>query len=358
MTSFFDLSHGVRQAVPLSTLLYVLYAEVLACAIRANAPISGLTLPGCSTPLPVISQYADDTSLVVTSDQSIIEVFRSYAVFERGSRSKLNLGKSKGLWLDSWNGRTDALVNLSWTSDKLKVLGGVIGPGNVEEDNWCPRIVAVENVLQSWKARTLSYQGRALVVNVLALSHIWYMASIFGVPAWVVRELNILVFGLFWKGNRELVARRVVFQGSCFGNFSVVSVQFKVWALLVQWLRCFVAGSPCWAQFFEYHTFVCFGSSPLDVLSRPSMFDPGGLPPFYRNLLLAWKAVDGGFSVVKVSLAIGLSTGLVVTPVSHISTKPVYSFLLSVHLCDPHCVTNFARDFGTLYWSATWDQLF
>lgn len=358
MTPFFDLSRGVRQGVPLSPLSYVLYAEVLACAIRANPPISGLTLPGCSTPLQVISQYADDTSLVVTSDQSIVEVFRSYAVFERGSGSKLNLGESKGLWLGSWNGPTDAPLHLSWTFDKLKVLGGVIGPGNVEEDNWRPRIVAVENVLQSWKAQTLSYQGRALFVKALALSHIWYMASIFGVPAWVVRELNILVIGFFWKGNRELVARRVVVQASCFGGFSVASVQFKVWALLVQWIRRFVAGSPCWARFFEYHTRVCFGSSLLDVLSRPSMFDPGGLPPFYRNLLLAWKAVDGGFSVVRACLTIGLSTGLVVTPVSHISTRSVYSFLLSVHLCDPHCVTNFACDFGTLYWSATWDQLF
>ena len=74
--------------------------------------------------------------MVVTSDQSIVEVFQTYAVFERGSG----------------NGRTDPPVNLSWTSDRLKVLGGIIGPEDVEEDNWRPRIVAVENVLQSWKA--------------------------------------------------------------------------------------------------------------------------------------------------------------------------------------------------------------
>ena len=70
-------------------------------------------------------------------------------------------------------------LNLSWTSDKLKVLVGLIGPGDVEEDNWH----AVENVLQYWKGWTLSYRGRALVVNALALSRIWYVASIFGVPA-------------------------------------------------------------------------------------------------------------------------------------------------------------------------------
>lgn len=51
-----------------SPLLYVLYAEVLACNIRANSSISGLVLPGEPEPLPVISQYADDTTLVVVSD--------------------------------------------------------------------------------------------------------------------------------------------------------------------------------------------------------------------------------------------------------------------------------------------------
>ena len=82
MTPFFDLTQGVRQGCPLLPLLYVLYVEVLACAIHANPMISGLSLLGCSPPLPVISQYADDTSLVVTSDESIVEVFRTCAVFE------------------------------------------------------------------------------------------------------------------------------------------------------------------------------------------------------------------------------------------------------------------------------------
>ena len=44
-----------------------------------------------------ISQYADDTSLVVCSDDAIRACFEVSDVYERGSGSKLNL--SKGLWL-------------------------------------------------------------------------------------------------------------------------------------------------------------------------------------------------------------------------------------------------------------------
>ena len=72
LSSFFSLTRGVRQGCPLSPLLYVLYAEVLACNICANPSISGLALPGKSQPVPVISQNADDTTLVVNSDRAII----------------------------------------------------------------------------------------------------------------------------------------------------------------------------------------------------------------------------------------------------------------------------------------------
>ena len=46
LSSFFDLSRGVRQGCPLSPLLYVLVSEVLAANIRCNPRIAGLCLPG------------------------------------------------------------------------------------------------------------------------------------------------------------------------------------------------------------------------------------------------------------------------------------------------------------------------
>ena len=60
VTLFFCLSRGIRQGCPVSPLLYVLYAEVLACSILSNSVITGLSLPGSPIPLPVLSQYADD----------------------------------------------------------------------------------------------------------------------------------------------------------------------------------------------------------------------------------------------------------------------------------------------------------
>ena len=147
LSPFFVLSRGVRQGCPPSPLLYMLVSEVLAVNIRANPRITGLSIPGSQTPLSRILQYADDTSLIVNSDDAILAVFDTYSGFEAASGSKMNLSKSKGLSLGAWNNRRDPLVQLEWTSEKIKVLGVYVGPGDLEEANWRPRIAAVENVI-------------------------------------------------------------------------------------------------------------------------------------------------------------------------------------------------------------------
>ena len=83
-----------------------------------------------------ISQYADDTSLILWSDDSIVATFEVYSLFEKASGSKLNQSKSKGLWLGGWSGRIDPPVALDWSSVKIKALGVFIGVGDLDEDNW------------------------------------------------------------------------------------------------------------------------------------------------------------------------------------------------------------------------------
>ena len=46
--------------------------------------------------LPPLSQYADDTSVVVRSNAAITATFEVYDLYERGSGAKLNLSKYKG----------------------------------------------------------------------------------------------------------------------------------------------------------------------------------------------------------------------------------------------------------------------
>ena len=356
LSPFFDLSRGVRQGCPLSPLLYVLVSEVLAANIRCHPHISGLCLPG-SAPLSPISQYADDTSLILQSDGAIRASFEVYSLFEKASGSKLNQSKSKGLWLGGWSGRTDPPVALDWSSTKIKALGVFIGVGDLEEDNWRPRITAVDNVLKSWRARSLSFRGKSLVINALALSRIWYVASLIHMPPWVLRELSILVFSFFWSGKRELVSRSVVIQPSLLGGFSVVDVKFKVWSLLGQWVKRFASSPSGWVPFMSFWFKSCFDASPLEVFSDPVSYAPSLLPPFYKSLLIAWQELGGSFSLSRNSLIFGSLCPHFCSSVACMTTKSSYMYLLSENVVQPHCVMKFASTFGRLYWPTTWRSL-
>ena len=146
---------------------------------------------------------------------------------------------------------------------------------------------AVENYLKVWSLRRLYFRGRAIVVNALALSRIWYVATLVEMPDWVLASLNRVNFLFFWGRKVDLVARDVVIQPPDFGGFSLVSVQLKVWALHVLWVGRFVRGFSPWMQFLFYYSCVLYGSTPGYLLSYPQRVDFSSLPPFYQAVLSA-----------------------------------------------------------------------
>ena len=348
-------SRGVRQGCPLSPLLYVICIEVLAANLRANSVIKGIRLPRIPDPLPVLSLYADDTSVIAISDVATKAVFETHDKFERGTGSKLNLSKCEGLWLGAWRHRTDAPVAITWTSVKIKVLGIVLGPGQIDDLNWAPRLEAVEKCLDSWRSRSLSFGGKALVSNALALSSVWYVASLVHMSSRFLCNVNSLVFNFFWSGKRDLVARNVVFQSRVNGGFSVVSTELKVQSLLVQWIKRFESSPSGWVDLMTYWFLARFNAPPLEVFSRPFDFDPEVLPPFYCALLKAWRAIGGSGSAT--GLVVAASSGHPLS-IDSCTCKSCYDLLLSMRPCVPHCVGKFRASYPNLDWLWTWRSLF
>ena len=127
-SAFFQPSRGVRQGCPLSPLLYVITIEVLAVCLRTSPEITGVQLPNSLEQFKC-SEYADDTTVAATSDESIEETFTIYCQFERASGACLNCGKSKGMWAGSWKDRPDKPYGLQWVKD-LPLLGATFNVGD------------------------------------------------------------------------------------------------------------------------------------------------------------------------------------------------------------------------------------
>ena len=124
----------------------MLVAEVLAVNIRCNPHIPGLSLPGVSSVVSPIFQYADHITFILPTDDSFKYALDTYSLFEKHSESRLNQSRSKGPWLPSWVRRLDLPVTLDWSSTTLKILGLCVGLGNLDVDKWSLGINSVEKV--------------------------------------------------------------------------------------------------------------------------------------------------------------------------------------------------------------------
>ncbi|KAJ8335386.1 hypothetical protein SKAU_G00387280 [Synaphobranchus kaupii] len=82
---------GVRQGCPLSPLLYVLFMEPFAELVRRDSRIDGVHIPGAGGERLKIQQYADDTTLFVSSIYSLRRIWALKNLYEAGTGSKVNV---------------------------------------------------------------------------------------------------------------------------------------------------------------------------------------------------------------------------------------------------------------------------
>ena len=198
------LQRGVSQGCPLSPLPYTIVAETLGNAIRKEPRIEGVTVPGTAK-RSKISQYADDATLTLESEQSILRSFEIINTFEAATGSKLNIDKTEGIHVGRKAGQMHGPVPKKWKEDNIDVLGTKMG--NNEQQEWTKKVEQMEK-LERWSSCKLSIEGRAVLIRSYALATIMYLATVFIIPDTVITRINKAIFSFLWKGETELVARK------------------------------------------------------------------------------------------------------------------------------------------------------
>ena len=98
-THYFARSRGVIQGCPLSPFLFVLAVELLACKIRQDKEIRGVKVFQKELK---ISQFADDTTLLISNRNSVSRALNVLDNFGNLSGLRLNSSKTKAMWLGPW----------------------------------------------------------------------------------------------------------------------------------------------------------------------------------------------------------------------------------------------------------------
>ena len=95
-TLWFEIKRGVRQGCPLSCLLFILIAAILAQRIKNENKIRGVVIDNTEHK---ILQFSDEPTCVLKDENSVGELFHTIDKFTQYSGLKLNIDKTSLIWL-------------------------------------------------------------------------------------------------------------------------------------------------------------------------------------------------------------------------------------------------------------------
>jgi hypothetical protein len=286
---------GVRQGCPLSPLLYVLTAETLGSLIRSS-PLRGLRMPSGSDYLKV-SQYADDTTVVVGDDEDFTILKSCLTFYELGSGAELNFSKTCGLFLGPWRQRQDSPLSLAWSSDSIRLLGiRMSSDPAITSTNWQDATDRMTAVFNSWKRRELSLVGRAVIANTLAASKLWYVAQLTPPTLKAADAANSTLWKFIWADRAQTINRSTCCLPVADGGLGGIILRTKIDAFQLEWFARLIDDSQS--------RWKCFATYWFERMARPftdlrGLLDgnrtpiPFRMPPFYCQILRTFRRYNG-----------------------------------------------------------------
>ena len=292
----FFLHQGVRQGCPLSPLLYVLYAEVLAENIRQHPHITGISLPGGTC---TISQYADDTTLFLQHDASLYALRDLLQVFQTATGAVVNPDKCHGLWLGSNRYRLDTPFQYKWSSHHIKILGLVFGDQVFMDSNFYRAADKYYRTLHLWSGRHLSMKGKKIVINQLAQSQLVYPSHVFVCPAAIVQQLHQATLSFFNAKKRIHVDPAILHLPVPLGGMGLLATNRKMQATRLTWVsrlfdtRCKGKWRILMRHFLNLYRNLHLGENVFKTFISCHRETLLPLPLFYRTLLTDWVGLTG-----------------------------------------------------------------
>jgi hypothetical protein len=287
------MKRGIRQGCPLSALLFLLVVEILAIMIRESEDIKGIIMGNNEHK---IVQYADDATICLRDLQSINKVIQIINTFSTYAGLKLNINKTKGIWLGSL--KDLGLLryqNITWTGNPVKLLGIYLGHNKDKCNtyNWLSKIEKMQKCLDYWKHRKLTLYGKVYVIKTYALSKIVFPASVLSVPNEIKKQIKDAVYTFLW-GNRDRIKRTTIANDLINGGLNMIDIDSFLMSLKAAWVPRLINLKGKWADLFYWHCqqlklpkHYIWKTTFKKVETCPAITE---FPLFYQDIILSFNA--------------------------------------------------------------------
>ena len=297
LSSFFDITRSMRQGCPIAAYLYILQAEPMALAIRKSNKICGIKLPVVEGQRHEarISMFADDTQLFHSTEQSIKEGFDILDTYSKASGAKINVAKTKGLYIGQWKNKKPILTNIDWvqTADGL---GAKYGYNINYEELWLQKFSKFKKKIQSWSQRDLTLQGKRILINAYIVSSLSFMIDIYpdNISEYVIKETQNLIREFLWKGKTWRVAQKTMSLKKAHGGLEIPDLEAIIQAKRINWIKKIHFNVlQSWNAIGKHYLASQDGITKCEnFLLKCSLFNEAStkrLPKFYKTCLQAWS---------------------------------------------------------------------
>jgi hypothetical protein len=202
---FFQTRKGLRQGDPLSPILFILVADMLALLIERAKKLGfldGLVTHLVEDALSIL-QYADDTILFLEDDPVKAKGMKLVlSAFEKLSGLKINFHKSEIFCFGETKNKTEEYVRLFGCKEEdfpFRYLGIPMSPKRLSNKDWRMVEERFQKKLSSWKGKLLTSGGRLVLINSVLSSLPLYMLSFFRIPKGVLEKLDYYRSRFFWQ---------------------------------------------------------------------------------------------------------------------------------------------------------------
>jgi len=299
-TETFEMTRGTSQGDCASPFVFVLCIELLSIALRNAENIHGIRRGQFEYK---VTQYADDTTLVLADEASVSAAAKILLHFGKCSGLQVSPQKTVATGIGAWKNRTLSLnfvVNedephstVTVKPQTVKVLGIQLSTNKeaLITMNLDPKWDAMATTLKGWHARGLTLQGRIIALKSLGISQLVYPLMNLAVYPEDLRKIDILNFGFIWGGRKKQKIRRsVMIQDYANGGLKAPCIYSMYSAWKVKWLqRVLNSENAKWAHFGHAKFSKVGGLEYLLKCDYDVRKLPVKLNSFYSDLLTVWR---------------------------------------------------------------------
>ena len=296
----FNVQRGVRQGDPLSSPLFDLAIEPLACTIRNNPLIKGINIPNIPQN-PKINMFADDTTLFLSEHDRLDTVQETLDHWCMVSGAKFNIEKTEIVPIGSEDFRArvsntrkinpqdleplDACIHIAVDGEAIRSLGAWIGNNTNDMAPWEPILDQIKKDLHRWNRNKPTLHGRKIIIQAIIGGRTQFLTKAQGMPTAIESALTKIMRDFMWEEDSSpRIALDFLNIPTSEGGLDLLNIQSRNEAIEITWLKTYLDFSP------RRHTWATITDLIINKAAPPGI----SLLARINSFLQSWDAPTRG----------------------------------------------------------------